>query len=447
MVPDRLRLLLVQPAAFFLPGTDIADDPAMEQLVREYFGCRDLSGAQRGGTAGLALPLIAALVPGFVEHVEIVNAAHTPVPFDGDFDLVGITACTAQADQARIIAGRFRERGVHVAIGGAHATMLPDEVGTYADTVFVGEAEETWPIFLADLRRGRPANRYRASVRSTLRGLPRPAIELLAPQDRRQVFVQWSRGCPHACAYCTVPKTSGREHRTRPVAEMLAELRRLHETTGVGSFFFTDDNMLLEPDKVAPLLEGLSELGFSWATQTEATIARTPEFLERLAASGCSSMLLGLEDLTEGGLAQLSRHKGRLRDHYARDIERIQARGIDVCGAFIFGTDAHRERVFDDVHSFSLTTGMAHLQAAVMTPLPGTALRASLARAGRLLDRPWSNYNFLGVNYQPRHMSIEALRRGTVQAMIRHPGRSPDRTGASASGGPRAIPSAPGTPR
>src|SRR5260221_3205182 len=113
----------------------------------------------------LTMPLLAAWTP---DHWEV---SHTDeiverVDFDSRLDLVGITANTPAAPHAYALAREFRRRGVAVAIGGPHATLLPDEVAQHADAVVVCEGELVWPELLADFDGGGP-NPHFASI-----GLP-----------------------------------------------------------------------------------------------------------------------------------------------------------------------------------------------------------------------------------------------------------------------------------
>jgi len=48
----------------------------------------------------------------------------------------------------------FRRRGQLVAIGGPYTSLSPATVRPHADILFIGEAEKTWPEFLADFRAG-----------------------------------------------------------------------------------------------------------------------------------------------------------------------------------------------------------------------------------------------------------------------------------------------------
>jgi len=90
--------------------------------------------------SNLALLTIAALTPEEVE-VTLIDERVDTLTFEEDFDAVGITMMTAQAQRGYEIANRFRERGVYVILGGIHATVLPEEARTHCDTLIAGEAE------------------------------------------------------------------------------------------------------------------------------------------------------------------------------------------------------------------------------------------------------------------------------------------------------------------
>ena len=52
--------------------------------------------------------------------------------------LVGISSMTLTVDRAKEIAARARQRGSTVVGGGVHATLVPDDVAEWADSVVVG---------------------------------------------------------------------------------------------------------------------------------------------------------------------------------------------------------------------------------------------------------------------------------------------------------------------
>lgn len=91
------------------------------------------------------------------EHVERVDAEDAP-------DLVAIETYITNAHRAYALADRYRARGVYVALGGLHASSLPQEASAHADSVLIGMSEHIFAQFLRDLRCGNP-NRFTARAR------------------------------------------------------------------------------------------------------------------------------------------------------------------------------------------------------------------------------------------------------------------------------------------
>ena len=92
----------------------------------------------------LAPAVLAGLTPRDVE-VKFYDDRMEVIPFDERTDLVAISIETYTARRAYEIASEYRKRGVPVVMGGFHATLVPDEVAEYADSVVIGEAEGLWP--------------------------------------------------------------------------------------------------------------------------------------------------------------------------------------------------------------------------------------------------------------------------------------------------------------
>ena len=84
--------------------------------------------------------------------------------------LVGIGAMTRMVAKAYRVADALRAAGITVVMGGPHVTELPDEAlgrdgGTrHADAIALGEADETWPLMIADAARGELKEVYQPKV-------------------------------------------------------------------------------------------------------------------------------------------------------------------------------------------------------------------------------------------------------------------------------------------
>src|SRR3972149_3768735 len=68
-----------------------------------------------------SLVLLASLVPENVK-VSIVDEAVEDININGNYDLVGITVLTSNANHAYAIADQFRFLGVPVVLGGIHVS-------------------------------------------------------------------------------------------------------------------------------------------------------------------------------------------------------------------------------------------------------------------------------------------------------------------------------------
>jgi radical SAM superfamily enzyme YgiQ (UPF0313 family) len=133
------------------------------------------------------------------EHVEELKLDDTP-------DLVCIETYITNSYRAYEIADHYRKAGSYVAIGGLHATTLPQEAKLHADTVFCGLGEQTFPRFLNDLKNKRPTSFYYADE-VNFDNLPLPRRDLIKSEKylvpNSMVF---SRGCPNRCSFCVTGK-------------------------------------------------------------------------------------------------------------------------------------------------------------------------------------------------------------------------------------------------
>ena len=263
------------------------------RMLLIYPSTHKLGWVRRFQLPSLSLKLVAAATPPEWDIV-LADELHEEIPFDGDFDVVGITAMTHQAVRAYQVADRFRARGVPVVLGGMHATVLPDEALQHADAVVIGEAEPVWARLLADLQAGRLEPRY-----SSIPG----GETLVIPWARRDILVgkkylttqtlQASRGCPYDCPFCTVTPYFGRSFRYRDPEDILAEMRTFDKKLTV----ILDDNILGDPERARPILKGMAGLGLRWGGQANLRFAEDPQMVRLLAQSGCIGIFVGLESV------------------------------------------------------------------------------------------------------------------------------------------------------
>lgn len=391
----------------------------------------------------LALLTLAGATPEDVdvEYLEVDDIlAHVQDP-RRDLDLVALSTYTARAFDAYEVADAYRALGVPVVIGGLHATVVPQEAARHADAVVVGEGETTWPRVVRDFQRGGRAalqRIYREERPGTfdLRHSPMPRFDLLRDAlpsgpsvevldthvltrmgGYNRIPIQTTRGCPLDCEFCAASKLYGSRYRKKPIARVMAEVDAVRALWPRPFIEFADDNTFVHREWSLELLRGLAARDVRWFTESDVSVADDDEILDLLRPAGCRQILIGFESPRRRNLLGLDRAgwKAAHHDRYFAAIERIQARGVSVCGCFIVGLDGDGPEIFDDIRAFVEQSRLLEVQVTVLTPFPGTRLYDDLLAQGRILHPgDWGRCTLFDINHRPAGMTVEQLEDGLV---------------------------------
>lgn len=357
----------------------------------------------------LSLTTVAAQFP-IDTDIHIINDSLDEINFNDTPDMVGITCITSTAPRAYEIADRYREKGVPVILGGIHPTAMPQEAAKHADAVVMGEAEATMPQLLQDFHAGKLQQFYRATERPNLIHLPLPRKELLFGNRyyREMDMVQTTRGCPYGCDFCSVSDFFGRTYRTRPIEEVVREVKLLKNRA---ILFFVDDNIAAHPAYAKQLFTALLPLKIRWFGQASIAIAQNKELLKLAAKSGCKGLFIGFETLSDFNLQQVHK-KVNLAFDFQEGIKKIHDSGIGIIGAFIFGFDGDNEGVFENTVQFIEQNRIELASFSILTPLPGTRLYEQFNSQGRIFDRNWEKYTCGEVVFKPALLTVDQLQEG-----------------------------------
>lgn len=362
----------------------------------------------------ITMPYLAAFVPAHwtIQHVD---EAVRSVDVSADADLVAITFHTPSAAHVYAVAAQFRRRGICVALGGPHVTLLPDEAQANADVIFVGEAEETWPRFLRDFEAGHAQRRYVGAQPPSLMDAPMARKAFYVRRDLTAGRLFATRGCRFDCDFCALVPLYQRCVRQRPVAAVAAEYASFPGKV----IIFWDDNLANDLTYAKALCRAITPHRKWWSSQASLHAGRDEEFLELAARSGCKQLFIGIESVSQASMNAVRKGFNRV-DDYAQVIARIHAHGIAVQAGIVFGFDHDTEAVFDETVDFLDAVGVQNATFNILTPYPGTRLFARLEAEGRILTRDWRRYNGRAdVVFEPRQMSAAALLSGFRRATRR----------------------------
>lgn len=353
--------------------------------------------------------------------VRVLDECTGPIALDATAPLVGISAMYIQRQRAFELADALRARGRTVVIGGGLAAALPEECARHADVVFLGEAEETWPRFLAEYQQGRHQPLYRSTTRFEMSRARTPRYDLLQMKNYSTGSIQTSRGCPFQCEFCDVPQFDGNRSRTKTLAQVMTEVQALWDM-GLDSIFFVDDHFLGNRRFAKELLQRIAafqeRIGYRLIFYCQATlnVASDEEMLELLYRAGFRRLFIGIESDDPVALKGANKAHNTLMSVEA-SVRRIQRWNITVWCALLAGFDQDTPEVFDRYARFAQRAGIGMIIPGILQAVPGTPYHERMLREQRLVPlknryvggQAGSLDSLLVTNVEPKNMTHEEL--------------------------------------
>lgn len=378
---------------------------------------------------------------------------------DENIGLVGIGAMTRMVARAYLVADALREAGFKVVMGGPHVTECPDEAlgrdggPRHADAVALGEADETWPLIVADAARGELKEVYTPQldakgndIKPSLQPYPHIPWETLdleqfslVPKFLRPIMskmgagwgkffvvpIETGRGCPYGCEFCTVTGFFGDSIRFRSNESVIEELLRLKARAkrekGQIAVFFIDDNLAINKKRLKGLLRDMIAAGATlpWVAQISANLLGDEELVDLIADAGGKWIFIGMESIDPANMADVNKQFSKPSD-YKAVLDGLARRNIYAITSFIFGMDNDTpgvaNRTVDQIESWA--PGLPVF--GQLTPFPATPLYERLEKAGRLRRKKhWLDFAPFVMAHDPLKMTIEESKQETFDAWSR----------------------------
>lgn len=358
----------------------------------------------------LVFALLSSLTPPDVERC-LYDERLEKIPYDVAADLVALTVDTFSAKRAYQIAAEYRRKGIPVVLGGFHPSLCSDEAMAHADSIVIGDAEDTWPQIIEDVRNGSLQRVYESKYSHFADCEPdRTLFKNKAYAPIR--LIEANRGCRFSCDFCSIRAMYQGKSRHRPLANVL---RDIDKNRGK-HVLFTDDNFYADPASLEDILRELEQRKVRWSCQISSDITKYPELVSLMARAGCVSVAVGFESLERKNLEEM--HKSWMGNDYRHIISVFHDNGIMVYGTFIIGYDYDTADVFERTLEFALENRLVLANFNPLIPMPGTPLYSRLQAEGRFLfDRWWlhKDYRWGDCVFRPMRMSPEELTAGCFE--------------------------------
>lgn len=337
------------------------------------------------------------------QHVEELN-------LDDDPDLVIIQVYITNSSRAYRIASGYRSRGIFVILGGLHVSSLPDEAANYADAIFIGPAEQTFPAFLKDFKNKTTKKRYVSTFGRTLINQPAIRRDLIKRSNYlvpNSIVI--SRGCPHHCNFCYKDAffKGGKFFYTKRIDDILEEIDALPGK----HLYFLDDHLFGNPKFTIELFKAME--GMNRVFQGAATVASIlrNDVVDMASKAGLRSLFVGFETFSSENLKMNNKHQN-LKQNYEQAVKKLHELGIMINGSFVFGLDDDDPDVFKRTVDWGVSNAITTSTYHILTPYPGTRLFENMNMQNRITTQNWENYDTRHVVFKPAKLSAIELEQG-----------------------------------
>ncbi len=323
-------------------------------------------------------------------------------------DFVFISAMIVQKDSADKVIEKVQNLNKPVVCGGPLFTTGWEKY-LHAEHLFIGEAEDTIPEFIEDVKEGNLKKKYKPGDFPKIEKSPVPDWDLIDINKYNSLCIQFSRGCPFNCEFCDVVKLNGRVPRTKTKEQLISELDAIYDSGWRGGVFFVDDNFIgnksLLKKKHLPTLvdwQKRKNYPFSFNTQASINLADDDKLMELMSDSGFTAVFVGIETPDPMGLKECSKYQNQNRD-LVESVQKLQRAGMEVQGGFIVGFDSDTPSIFQKQIDFIQQSGIVTAMVGVLNALPKTRLYQRMKETKRLLhDTNANNTNLLSLNFMPK---------------------------------------------
>jgi hopanoid C-3 methylase len=370
-----MRILAVHPSALMYSQVFLRLEPLGLELV-----------AASAEHAGHEVRIVDLQVESHADYFRIVERwSPDVIAFSGNY-LANIPEIV---DLAK--ATRQRLAQAVIVVGGHSVSFIPEAVLRHADGaidgVLKGEGEAVMPILLRQLAEKPAAEALLDTPGAVTSQGPGPEpvfvddLNILQParhllRHRRKYFlgpidpcasIEFSRGCPWDCAFCSAWTFYGRSYRQISPEHVIEDLSTIQEP-GV---FIVDDVAFIHPEHGMAIGEAVAARGISKRYYLETrgdVLLRNKEVFRFWKQLGLEFMFLGLEALDAEGLVKY-RKRVSLGSNFEA-LEFARSLGIHVAINIIADPDWDAER-FAAVRAWCLEVPEV-VNISINTPYPGT---------------------------------------------------------------------------
>jgi len=330
-----------------------------------------------------------------------------------NYNLIVISCSTPFAPRAYELADLFRKNGKTVVLCGPHPSLIPDDAKPHADSVIIGEPDIVWINLLKDYERSKIKPFYKNSESVNPSKIKKYRYNL--KNKKLPTRVEAGRGCPNCCSFCLAPVLLGTSYRTRPILEVIKDIKQTKEKI----IHFDDSSLTTNPDYTKKLFKELKKLKKKFTCCGNVNVLSSDEELLKIAKeAGCIGWFIGFESFDQNTLERSGKKTNKIED-YKKVVNNLHKNKMAVMGSFMFGFDTDNIDVFEKTYNGIKELGIDSADFNILGVYPGTSLFNKMEEEGRIISKEWSKYHFGSVVFKPKNMTNEELEKETWKIALK----------------------------
>ena len=323
-------------------------------------------------------------------------------------DIYAFTATTGDIGECKEIATLLKKRSPQSirVIGGAHATVMPEDCITCFDAIVRGDGE----LAIIDVLNGK-RGLITHVIDSDLDAIPFPARHLIGEAgfsysmfvgekygiNPKTTVIISSRGCPFNCSFCA---NWDRHVRFRNPEKVAEEIKEVVDKWDCRHFHFEDDTFSINTNRVFRLCDELKPLAIKWKAHTRSECMNY-EVAKKMKDSGCVEVAFGVESADD--LVLEKANKGVTAEEHKDAVLVAKEAGLIAKVYLITGLPLETRHTIELNKQFLIQTKPDKWSLSRFTPFPGCDIWTNPDKYGvKWIDREFSHFwNF------PEHTTIE----------------------------------------
>ena len=330
-------------------------------------------------------------------------------------DIVFISGMIIQKASFTETAERCLKLGVKTVAGGPMVTENHADF-PFIDHFILGEAENIIKIFLRDLKSGNLKKIYKSPDFPDIKAAPVPDWDLINMNSYTTMDIQYSRGCPFDCEFCSITSLFGHKPRIKSSNQFITELDSLYTSGWRGNVFIVDDNFIgnkniLKTSLLPDLIKWQQEkhYPFTFNTEVSVNLADDEELMDMMAESGFTACFTGIETPSEEGLKECGKNQNRSRN-LVEAVKIMQRKGFNVLGGFIIGFDSDEDNIFSRQFDFIQKSGIVNAMVGLLNAPYGTKLYKRLEAENRILKGSTGNNTDGSLNFITKMNPVKLIK-------------------------------------